>query len=209
VSRVDKPLPLKTLRLASLAVTAATLAMLSSIGYSLALEGQYLSEIFTSENAFVTGGREGEVLGLRLALPLENRGIYPLTIALGADVFVEGKLITRGEPGEIRLLPNERGFLNASVSVPLKQLLEDETIRQNLLTKGVNVTMRLNVEFGLDPLVAMSANIALQQVLGPLEEGLSEAILQGTTDERHPNASKASEFPSMISVRHGSTVDSS
>jgi len=188
VSRGDKPLPLKTLRLVSLAVTVATLAVFSSIGYSLAREGEYLTEVLAGDLPLRIGAREGK-LGVTIALPIENRGVYPLSVGFAAQVFVEGKLVSRGEQGEVRLLPNERGMLNTSITVPLTELLEDPQIRQALRSGGGNVTFVLTLKFGLEPLVAMSANISIQQRLESFLDIFPGLKLQAPSAEQLSNPS--------------------
>ena len=157
---MEQPLTSRGFRLLTLGLVITLLLTLTTVAYSAYENIAYLFE--------ASGG--GEVMpqlnvnGTHLTvsnLTLNNRGLYPLSVALRGWVMIGDVELGSASTGEIMITPKTQKRINLILPINLTKAYTDYNLLKTILFNKTVAAFKVKVDFGFQPFIAASFEGAL------------------------------------------------
>jgi hypothetical protein len=169
--RSEAPIISKALRLASVIVIVAIVALAASVGYSVFQEYKVLGSVFSPQgnqgNSQVLQSMNGSQLSLS-GISIPNNMTYPLTLQLGGEVYLAGVHVSSFVSPVQVIAPGAVGQLQLSASLNYSKIFANSTALQEMLMQPATLSASVSIFAEIDPIAGLNLTNVSNQTIGPV-----------------------------------------
>lgn len=172
---MEEALSVKGLKLITLSIGLVTLLILATLAYSGYQEATYVFQNLNQQGFSRNIAMNSTHFSIS-GLDLENRGIYPISLAFKASVAVDGFSIGSGSLGPLTIPPGSSRRIDLDLPIQFNQVLSNPVLAKKILFNGTLMSMRIDATGGLQPFVKGTVSGALNNTVGPALDGFRLAL---------------------------------
>ncbi len=175
--RSEAPIISKALRLASVIVIVAVIALAASVGYSAYKEYQVLGGLFSQQQ----GGPNGQqgnstqmaesLSGNQLSISgitIPNNMTYPLGIEFQGKISLGGIIVSTFSSPLQMIMPGHVGELNLSATANYTSIYENSKAIQIMLLNPTNLSTSFTIYAAIDPVAGLNVTNTSNSTVGPI-----------------------------------------
>ncbi|MBI4257428.1 MAG: hypothetical protein HY619_00590 [Thaumarchaeota archaeon] len=176
---MEEAVSVKGLRLMAMAISLVAVLILGTLAYSGFQEFNYVTQDLGQQG--LGGSMVFNATHISIAdLDLENRGLYPIALALDADLTVEGFSIGSSSLGPLTIPPGSRSRIDFNLPVQFSQAFSDPVVLSKILFNGTSMDLRIDVAGGMHPFLNAKVSGTLNNTVGPVLDGFNLRIQSPT-----------------------------
>jgi hypothetical protein len=207
--RSEAPIVYKALRLASVVMLVAVVALAASVGYSVFQEYKILGSVLSGgggnqQNNNMNGSQISQSLnGNQLSLSpltIPNNMTYPLGIQVGGAAYLAGVKVSTFESPLEMIMPGQIGHVQVTASLNLSSVLQNATALQVMFLQPSNLVTAFSIYAGIDPVAGLNITNHSNSTIGAILGNFSVAAGTPTTN------GTGYTFPLQISWNNGSPL---
>lgn len=168
---MEQPLSIKGLRLLTISISIALIFIIGTLAYSGYQEVTYimqsLSQQVSSQKVFMND-TQFSISGLNL----ENRGVYPLTLALDGEFTLDGISLGSNSLGPLTIPPGSQRKIDFNLTLQTSQALGNPSLASKFLFNGTLASIRFNITFGVQPFLTGTVSGGTNETIGAVMEVL-------------------------------------
>src|SRR5579872_199248 len=169
--RSEAPLISKALRLASVVIIVAVVALAASVAYSGFQEYKILGSAFSSQGSQQGNGIQMSMNGSELSLSglsIPNNMTYPLSLQLRGTISLAGVSISSFNSPMQVIMPGQTGQLQVSANVNFSKVLSNSSAVSLMLQEPVKLATSLSIYAAIDPVANLNVTRMDNSTIGPV-----------------------------------------
>ena len=185
----ETPLISKGLRLVSIAVIIAMVAVGISAGYSAYQEYRALTNLAGSTNAsHLTASFNGTNFQIS-GLTIPNNMTFPLNVELVGRLSILNQTLVSFDSAKKVIAPGQAGSFSLSSIVDFSRLVRNPSSLRSLLLNASPMDMNLTIRAAISPLLALNITTSKNSTMGPVLGGFQARVLTSQAS-RSPDGSE-------------------
>ncbi len=172
---MEEALAIKGLGLLTLSISIVSIFIFVTLAYS-----GYQEVTYVMDNLSRRGFEENVVMNEThfsiQGLNLENRGVYPLTVALTGELVVNEIKMGSSSFGPLTIQPRSQGRIDFSLPVKPSEALRTPSVMRKALVNGTMTSFQFKVTGGLQPFLTVSVSGSQNNTVGAVLDGLNLRI---------------------------------
>jgi hypothetical protein len=200
----EPPFISRTLKLVSLALIVATVAIAATAAYSGYEEyGALTASVGGATASQFSIAISGSILTIS-GLNVPNKMTFPLTLELLGNVSIDNATVGNFDSGAYLIQPNESASINLSVPLGFDGLLKDSRALGDALINSSELSITTTVSAHMVPLLGINMTRSENATSGPILGNLV-ASLNASAAESSPDG-KSVDVPLILSWQNSSPL---
>jgi hypothetical protein len=170
--RSEAPIISKALRLASVVVIVAVVALAASVGYSAFQEYKVLGGAIQQQSGQQSGnGTQMTLNGNQLSLSgitVPNNMTYPLGLQLKGVIYLAGVQVSSFASPMQTIMPGQIGHLNVTAKVNYTAILSNSTALSSMFLQPANLATSFSIFAAIDPVANLNITNTSNSTIGPI-----------------------------------------
>jgi hypothetical protein len=196
---LEQPLSIKGLRLLTISISIVFVLIIGALAYSgyqevtsimQSLSQASSQKVFLNANQFSISG-----------LNLENRGVYPLTLALDGEFTLDGTSLGSNSLGPLTISPGSQRRIDFNLTLQTSQALSNSSLARKFLFNGTLAGVQFNFTWAMQPFVTGSVSGGMNETIGAVLDSFD--VVASTP--RHYNET-CDEFPLLVEFTNNSPL---
>ena len=104
---------------------------------------------------------------------LENRGLYPLSIAVEGEFALDGNSLGSNTLGPLSIPPGGQRKIDFVLPLQISNALSDASLMEKILFNGTSSSIRFNITFGMQPFVTGTVSWGMNETMGAIMDGFN------------------------------------
>jgi hypothetical protein len=169
---LEQALSIKGLRLVTISISIVLISVLGTLAYSGYQEVTYVTQSLGQQGIgqlVVMNATYFSISGLNL----ENRGVYPLTLALEGNFSLDGVSLGSKTFGPLTIPPGSQSKINFSLPIQIGSALNNPLLIRRVLFNGTLASLRLKITIGLQPILIGTISGGKNNTMGAVLDGFN------------------------------------